>query len=58
MMIFLGVGRRRGLAKEKRGSSGIKTLHTLLYGTPKKSVAPFTGPFTKKPQAPAYLKPN
>jgi len=43
----------RGLAKEKRGSYGIKAmLHISLYRTPKKSVASFQLPFTKKPQAP------
>jgi len=33
----MGAGGKRGLAEEKRGSSGIKAaLHITLYGTTKK----------------------
>ena len=42
LIIFLGVGEKRGLGEEKRGFSGIKAgLQAQLYGTPKKNVAPY-----------------
>ena len=59
-MIFLGTGGKRGLGREKRGSSVIKVALQVrylylvpLHRTPKKSVAPYERPFAKTSEAAA-----